>query len=649
MTRWSQATIALLLASTCGTSHALTLTLDEYQEKCKGAWAGQMIGVSYGAPYEFKAQGFIMEDPIREWQADFINNAIHQDDVYVELTFLKALEDHGIGISYEQCGKAFADSQYGLWHANRYGRDNCRNGIMPPLSGHPDYNEHADDIDFQIEADLFGIITPGMPKAMLKLCDRFGHIMNYGDGVYGGMFVSGMYCAAYFEDDVHTVVQRGLDCIPPKSKYAQLIADVIACHEEDDEDWRACWQLLEEKWAPYDLCPDGRGTPFNIDAKLNGGYIAMGLLFGDGDFEKTLEVSLRCGQDNDCNPSNAAGVLGCMLGYDGIPEQYTEGIPAIENEKFSHTEYDFASLVDACTGVVRELIEANGGEVTGLRNGETWQLPQQKYAPPKGLEQWVVIDQDLRLQAAPGIKGGRGVQLTWAEVPTATAYRLLRATSDKPEGVRIFGTKAATSYEDRSAPVGESVAYTVEVKLPETGWQSSEPITSFVFDPVAANETSDENLARSDFASADAAILTPKGGGLRDIEVIRDGIVEEQNYDSFDGKNAAPEDWYAIRFAKAVRVSSIEYVEGSNFHDGGWWLSLTAQVLDPESFEWRDCDSVQLSPEYDLEDHQEGRQAYTRWALTFDPETCAGVRIIGEPGGEADFTSIAELEAYYRP
>jgi len=52
--------------------------------------------------------------------------------------------------------------------------------------------------------------------------------MNYGDGIYGGMFVSGMYAAAFFENDPRKVVEAGLACMPAKSPYARRITDVLA-------------------------------------------------------------------------------------------------------------------------------------------------------------------------------------------------------------------------------------------------------------------------------------------------------------------------------------------------------------------------------------------------------------------------------------
>ena len=359
------------------------LPKQQYVDKCKGAWAGQMIGVCYGAPYEFKYMARTMEDPIEPWRPERIEGAIGQDDCYVEMTWLAALEKHGLDITFEQAGRAFADTKYGLAHANKFGRENVRKGIMPPLSGDPKYNRHADDIDFQIEADLLGIICPGMPQESNRLCDVFGHVMNYGDGVYGGMFVAGMYAAAYFEsEDVGHVVRAGLACIPRESLYHKCIADVIRWHAEHPDDWRATWRKIEEKWQDdIDCWP---GHPFNIDARLNGAYIAVGLLYGDGDFMKTLEIATRCGQDNDCNPSNAAGVLGCMKGFAALGEDLTGGIARIEDTHFAHTDYSFKTLIPACQRMTERIVQRVGGEVLE----DAYFFPVQSPRPPAKLEQW---------------------------------------------------------------------------------------------------------------------------------------------------------------------------------------------------------------------------------------------------------------------
>src|ERR1700680_545966 len=92
---------------------------------------------------------------------------------------------------------------------------------------------------------------------------------------------------------------------------------------------RGVGHCLTEKGDRREPGPEGALKPFNIDAKLNGGYIALGLLYGKGDFWNTLEIATRAGQDSDCNPSNACGILGVMLGYKKIPEQWRNGIPKL--------------------------------------------------------------------------------------------------------------------------------------------------------------------------------------------------------------------------------------------------------------------------------------------------------------------------------
>lgn len=379
-----------------GAAETTALEKARFLDKCRGAWAGQMFGVCFGAPYEFRFNGMTIDEELRPWKPEYIAGALQQDDCYVEMTFLKALEDHGLDITYEQAGLAFAKTEYPLWHANYYGRENVRAGIMPPMSGHPLYNRHADDIDFQIEADLFGILCPGLPGESNRLCDIFGRIMNYGDGLYGGMFVAGMYAAAYFEDeDVHAVLRAGLDCIPPESQYRKCIEDVIAWHERSPGDWRATWQRIEDKWQDdIDCMP---GNPFNIDAKLNGAYIAVGLLYGEGDLLRTAEIATRCGQDTDCNASNAAGVLGCMKGFHAMGTEFTSGIEAIRHEKFIHTDYGFDTLIEACQAVTEKIIARTGGRI----EGDVYHIRRQPPSPPITLEQWVHQEEVLRTVITP--------------------------------------------------------------------------------------------------------------------------------------------------------------------------------------------------------------------------------------------------------
>ncbi|MDR3108241.1 MAG: ADP-ribosylglycohydrolase family protein [Planctomycetaceae bacterium] len=354
------------------------ISVKDYRDKMKAGWIGQIAGVCWGAPTEFKFNGTIIpEDKMPKWTPEMINHAFGQDDLYVEMTFLRSMEQYGLDVSQRQAGIDFANSGYQLWHANDAGRKNLRRGIAPPDSGHPAFNKHADDIDYQIEADYSGLIAPGLPKVVVELGEKFGGLMNYGDGIYAGQFVGGMYAEAFFETDIKKIIAAGLDCIPPDSQYAEMVRDVMKWYDENPSDWTTCWHKIDEKYQKnLDYrrvsCDTGK---FNIDAKINGAYILVGLLYGKGGLDQTIVLSTRCGQDSDCNPSNAGGVLFTTLGFSKLPPRFSEKLD--EKTKFSYTEYNFPALLDVCEKLARQAVLQSGGKIVKRNGEEVFWIPRQ--------------------------------------------------------------------------------------------------------------------------------------------------------------------------------------------------------------------------------------------------------------------------------
>ncbi|HCT71518.1 MAG TPA: hypothetical protein DF409_11400, partial [Bacteroidales bacterium] len=137
-----------------------TLTKEALFDKIRGGWAGQTIGCTYGGPTEFKFKGTMIQDyQEMVWYDDYIREIYEldpglYDDVYLDFTFVQVIERLGVNAPADSFAVAFAREDYKLWHANQAARYNILNGIMPPESGHWMNNPHADDIDFQIEADF---------------------------------------------------------------------------------------------------------------------------------------------------------------------------------------------------------------------------------------------------------------------------------------------------------------------------------------------------------------------------------------------------------------------------------------------------------------------------------------------------------------
>ena len=364
----------------------LTLSKDALFDKVKGAWAGQVIGCTYGGLTEFRYLSTMIPDSIvmpwgpgeiKKW---FDGGGGLYDDVYVDLTFIETMERCGLDTPADSFAVDFLAKEYPLCHANQQARYNLLHGLSARESGYWKNNPHANCLDFQIEADFAGIVTPGMVNSAVDICDRAGHIMACGDGWYGGVYVAAMYSLAYVSNDVNFIVTEALKSVPAESKFHECMSDVICWHQQYPTDWKKCWQEIENKWGTADIaCPDGVEVPFNIEAYVNGAYIVLGLLYGEGDFERTIDISTRAGQDSDCNPSSALGVLGVINGFEYLSQSYKDVLVTLQDTLFRHTDYTLKKAIDRTYYYIEQHVKELGGQVA---NDYVSFIPQEPKALP---------------------------------------------------------------------------------------------------------------------------------------------------------------------------------------------------------------------------------------------------------------------------
>ncbi len=352
------------------------ISKSDLKDKILGGWSGKSYGAMMGEPMEFHAQGKIYEGSL-DIHPDAPKIWLHnEDDLYTNMAFLEILRDKGLGATQDDFADVFRKKDFMLWHANGQARQNLLAGIEPGLSGHPIHNPHADDIDFQIECDFIGIVSPGMPKTALDMADKVGHLMNYGDGYYAGAFLAALYTYAYLETDLINLIKKALKAIPAESQYAQIIHDVLFWYSEEPNDWRSTWGKVEAKWNA-DLCPwaqsdsdpiDAFGDKsgcFNIQGHFNGAYILIGLLYGQGDYIEAIKICTRCGQDTDSNVANCGGILGIMSGYKALPQTVKDELQPYMGRDYNFTSLSINSASDLSYDLALETIVQNEGSVEG--------------------------------------------------------------------------------------------------------------------------------------------------------------------------------------------------------------------------------------------------------------------------------------------
>ncbi|MFP5115369.1 hypothetical protein ACSU64_23750 [Bacillaceae bacterium C204] len=154
------------------------------------------------------------------------------------------------------------------------------------------------------------------------------------------------------------------------------------------------------------------------------------------------------------------------------------------------------------------------------------------------------------------------------------------------------------------------------------------------------NESSDLNLALPANSSnvTPVSIYSAHGSNLK---FLNDGN-KSQSEDSWNGLRKQEDSW-GYTWSQAYNMNKVVYTTGNIFPDGGWFNDIKVQVR--QNFKWVDVENLEGEPAYPNNNSAGKNQSYT---FTFDKTWGDGVRIIGAPGGEATFTSIGELEVYFK-
>ena len=289
----------------------------EYFDKAYGGWLGKISGLTLGVPKEFSEPWPPSDITYFAEVPDHFSDLYSGDDLYFPLLVQICLKKYGPHPTYSQYMREWSEQLYSgrVWGANGIALEHYWAGIMPPQTGLIGYNASSHDIDAQIDFDSAGWVSPGLINQAAAVADYGGHMVCWGDGVDGGVFVAAAISQAFFNSDMEQVIRQAQAVLPPKSTYRAMLDDVLRWHREQP-DWRVTRQLLAKKYSSPQ-------TTEESSAVVNGGAVLIGLLYGEKDFGKTVITAMHCGWDSDCNAATAGGILGTMLGASRIPPRWS--------------------------------------------------------------------------------------------------------------------------------------------------------------------------------------------------------------------------------------------------------------------------------------------------------------------------------------
>ncbi|WP_428951375.1 ADP-ribosylglycohydrolase family protein [Streptomyces sp. cg35] len=311
-------------------------------DRVLGGWLGRIAGNMLGKPVEQgevwtreridrylrQAEALPLTDYLPEPPSDDVESALRpewrrcvrgrihgscrDDDVDYAVLGLHLLETHGFAFTTEQVGELWLLRLPYLqtFTAERATYRNLANGLKPPLTATYD-NPYQEWIGALIRADVFGWTSPGVPRRAASLARRDAVLSHTGNGVYGAMWAAALVSAAFTAPTPRAALDAALTVIPASSRLARVVRRTISLHDS-----RLTW---EETLATIEEEAGGLGW---IHTVPNAAVITAGLLYGDGDFTRTVTLTVRGGLDTDSNGATAGSVAGVLCGAAAIPDRW---------------------------------------------------------------------------------------------------------------------------------------------------------------------------------------------------------------------------------------------------------------------------------------------------------------------------------------
>lgn len=294
---------------------------------------GKNIGGALGAPFEWMRQ----VNDIDFYTEEHGGESIPNDDLDLQLLWLVALEEQGPSL----CAAALAEywCLFATPHWAEYGtaKTHLRSGLLPPLSG--DYrNDYRHSCGAYIRAEIWAVIAAGNPALAAHYALEDASVDHgSGEGMYAEVFIAALEAAAFVEGDLQELIRIGLSYIPAECGVAGAVRCVVDAHAKGLS-WREAREAILEDFRGSDALgstlrtsPEDQAKGFHTgvrgwDAPSNVAITILGLLYGEGDFGKTLCTAVNCGEDTDCTAATAGSIFGILHGYEAIPQRWIEPI-----------------------------------------------------------------------------------------------------------------------------------------------------------------------------------------------------------------------------------------------------------------------------------------------------------------------------------
>lgn len=291
----------------------MKLDFKEYKDRVYACWIGKNIGGTMGTPYEGKREVLDIKG-----FATKAGDPLPNDDLDLQLIWLHAMETTGpYSLDCKRLGEYWISFISPHWNEYGMGKMNMKRGLLPPLSG--DYeNTWKHSNGAWIRTEIWATMAPGCPEIAAKYAVEDAMVDHgAGEGTFAAAFVAAMQATAFLEKDIRTCIDTALSMIPEDCRVAKTVLKILECYDSGMS-WLDCRNTVQRMNADI-----GDGW---FEAPSNVGYAVLGLIYGEGDFKRSIITAINCGDDTDCTGATVGATLGILGGTAVIPADWQEYI-----------------------------------------------------------------------------------------------------------------------------------------------------------------------------------------------------------------------------------------------------------------------------------------------------------------------------------
>ena len=251
--------------------------------------------------------------------ADEINGMPADDDTNYVVLAQVIIDKFGRDFTPYDVSRAWLEyqSKDSYCTAERVAFCNFIKGYEPPQSA-VYKNPYREWIGAQIRGDYFGYINPGSPEKAAEMAWRDASVSHIKNGIYGEMLVAAMLAVAATTTDMEDIIRGGLSQIPYTSRLYEEILFILDGFKKGVPQ-KDVFESIHKKYDEY----SGHGWCHTVS---NAMIVAAALLYGNGDYGKSICMAVETGFDTDCNGATVGSILGMANGIKSIPEYWTKPI-----------------------------------------------------------------------------------------------------------------------------------------------------------------------------------------------------------------------------------------------------------------------------------------------------------------------------------